>query len=53
MDAMHDLSAHEITRLQGSNLIYLGVQLLGYYEKRDTWRRFFTIPHQLLLIRGR
>ncbi|WP_104381341.1 glycosyl hydrolase family 28-related protein [Sphingobacterium sp. HMA12] len=36
MDAMRNLSATEIAGLQGTNPIYAGVQLLGYYEKGDT-----------------
>lgn len=34
MDAIHDLSAHEITGLQDG--MFDGVQLLDYYEKGDT-----------------
>ncbi|WP_223583065.1 hypothetical protein [Sphingobacterium sp. GVS05A] len=35
-DAMRNLSTIEIAGLQGTNATYLGVELLGYYEKGDT-----------------
>jgi|GEM_PF-6400467 len=36
MAAMRSLSASEIDGLKGDNPIYVGVELLGYYEKGDT-----------------
>jgi hypothetical protein len=36
MADMRNLSASEITSLQGINPTYAGVELLGYYEKGDT-----------------
>lgn len=36
MADMRNLSASEITSLQGTNPTYAGVELLGYYEKGDT-----------------
>jgi|GEM_PF-5159817 len=36
MDAMRNLSTTEIDGLKGSNPTYVGVQLLGYYQKGDT-----------------
>ncbi|MGE8427980.1 MAG: hypothetical protein ACN6O7_08890 [Sphingobacterium sp.] len=36
MQEMRDLSAVEIDGLKGTNPIYAGVKLLGYYEKGDT-----------------